>query len=283
MWRTFRTIVICLLLGGMLLPAAKKDTKQLLDDVAALGQAVTDMQQKLATIAADTSAALKKIETIEEKVNAVARTQADLNQSKENFQLSFQYLKEELNDIKNTLNKMADRLTNIPTVSQPQPSVSQPTAAPATPARANGKGEPAPAAAQPAGAKDGATAPPFEALYYSAYSDYLSENYALAVSGFRQFLNVYPDNGLADNALYWIGECHYAQKKYADAVSTFNELIAKYEKGDKVPAALLKRSYAQIEMGRQAEGVNGLKELVSRFPLSDEAKLAKQKLQEMSE
>jgi len=43
------------------------------------------------------------------------------------------------------------------------------------------------------------------ALYQSAYNDYLSGNYDLAILGFRRYLEAFPETDLADNAAYWIG------------------------------------------------------------------------------
>jgi TolA-binding protein len=52
-----------------------------------------------------------------------------------------------------------------------------------------------------------------QALYQTAYNDYLRGNYDLAILGFRQYLESFPDTDLADNASYCSGcgtatECH---------------------------------------------------------------------------
>src|SRR5215813_12230611 len=44
-----------------------------------------------------------------------------------------------------------------------------------------------------------------EELFAAAYSDYSRGNYDLALSEFRQYVEVYPSSELADNAQYWIG------------------------------------------------------------------------------
>jgi tol-pal system protein YbgF len=162
------------------------------------------------------------------------------------------------------LNKLNDRIVNIP------------PAAASSPAGEAGE------AAAPAGRESSLTQDP-SSIYYAAYSDYIKENFDLAIEGFRQFIRNFPESGLADNSLYWIGECHYAKKKYQDAINTFNELLNKYRDGDKAPAAILKKGYALLEMGRQSEGIAILKELISRFPLSEESSLAQQKIKEFSE
>lgn len=244
--------LLVLLLLTLPVQAVKKDTQVILDEV----QKLADSLDKLSVLVAEL---LKKSGIADEKISAIARNQADLAQSKENFALSMQFLKEELSELKDSVGKLNDRMQNMP-----------PVAAPA------GAGE-------PASQGEAALTQDPSSVYYAAYSDYIKENFDLAIEGFRQFIRSFPESGLADNSLYWIGECHYAKKKYQEAISTFNELLAKYKDGDKVPAAILKKGYALIELGRQDEGIAILKELISRFPLSEESSLAGQKIKELSE
>jgi len=251
--RIFSALLI-LLLFSLPATAVKKDTQVILDEVQRLSAALDQLSAQMAEL-------LKKSGIADEKISAVARNQADLAQSKENFMLSMQFFKEELNSLKDAITKLNDRLLNMPVAAAPV---------------AAGTGDPPPAV-------EASLAQDPSSVYYAAYSDYIKENFDLAIEGFRQFIRSFPDSGLADNSLYWIGECHYAKKKYQEAINTFNELLAKYKDGDKAPAAILKKGYALIEMGRQSEGLAILKELISRFPLSEEASLAGQKIKEFSE
>ena len=251
----FVSALIALLLLSLPAQAVKKDTQVILDELQKLSAAID-------TLSAMVGDLQKKSLINDEKISAIARNQADLAQSKENFTLSMQFFKEELNGLKDSLSKINDRLTNIPAAAATLPA---------------GSGDAAPAGGENSLAQDPSS------IYYAAYSDYIKENFDLAIEGFRQFIRNFPGSGLADNSLYWIGECYYAKKKYQDAINTFNELLAKYKDGDKVPAATLKKGYALIEMGRQGEGIAILKELISRFPLSEEASLAQQKIKEFSE
>ncbi len=248
-------VALAVLLLALPAPAVKKDTQVVLDEIQRLSEVLDRLSVQVAEL-------LKKSAIADEKISAVARNQADLAQSKENTLLSMQFLKEELGELKDAVGRLNDRLQNIPT-------------APPTPVSGEAAGTSAASAA--AVAQDPSSA------YYAAYSDYIKENYDLAIEGFRQFIQSFPDSGLADNSLYWIGECYYAKKKYQEAIHTFNELLAKYKDGDKAPAAILKKGYALIELGRQGEGIAILKELISRFPLSEEASLAGQKIKEFSE
>lgn len=251
--------LVLLLCGTVPVYPIKKDTKLILDQLRRMEIMLKDVQDKVHIMSTETAAMAKKIKIIEDKVRAITKSQADNNQDRENLQLSLQFIKEELNELKNSVSKINERLISMP--------------AGGIPAGAENQGAPT---------RD-TTAQPPESIYYTAYSDYLKENYDLAVEGFRQFINQYPNNGLADNSLYWIGECYYSQKKYQDAVNTFKEVRTNYKDGDKVPDAMLKEGFALIEMGQQSQGIETLKILVSEFPLSEEASLAQQKIKEVSE
>ena len=78
-------------------------------------------------------------------------------------------------------------------------------------------------------------------LYDTAYGDYGKGRYALAIQGFQEYVDAYPNTDLTDNAMYWIGESHYAQKKYKEAIEDFTKVIKQWPKSDKAAAALLKR------------------------------------------
>ena len=237
----------------------KKDTKLILDQITRLQEIVKTLEQKVTIISTEFSSMYKKVKIIEEKVSAISKSQADMGQNREKLLLSLQFVKEEINDLKNSLNKINDRLTSIPTGSLLAGDETK----------------------QNENSNVSIESP--DSIYYTAYSDYIKKNYQLAINGFKQFIKYYPDNALADNSYYWIGECYYTQKMYQEAINTFTELITKYSDGDKIPDATLKKGFALIEMGKQSQGINILKELISKFPLSDEAKLAQQKIKEILE
>jgi tol-pal system protein YbgF len=242
------------------LHSVRKDTRLILDQIQQLERILNDLETKINTISTETSSMAKKISTIEERLNAISRSQADISQNKESLSLSLQFIKEEINELKNSVSKINDRLLSLP----------------ATPPPTEGSTEIEETNRQTADQSP-------ETVYYAAYSDYIKKNYQLAIQGFRQFIQLFPQNGLADNSLYWIGECYYSEKMYQEAVNTFTELINNYSDGDKIPDAILKKGYALIEMGNQSEGIRVLKGLVSRFPLSEEASLAQQKIKEVLE
>lgn len=255
--RRYFLVILCFFLVTNIFPV-KKDTKLILDELKILTGLVKNLEEKVTIVSTEFSTLYKKVRIIEDKVTAITKSQADTNQTKENLELSLQFIKEEINDMKNRLTKINDRISNIPMGNLPSENLG------------NDDQQQQQASIQSP-----------EKIYYTAYSDYLKKNYSLAIQGFTQFINLYSQNGLADNSLYWVGECYYAQRMFQQAVNIFNELIMKYNDGDKIPAAILKKGFALVEMGKQTEGINVLKELTSRFPLSEESSLAQQKIKEI--
>ena len=89
-----------------------------------------------------------------------------------------------------------------------------------------------------------------QALYQTAYNDYLRGNYELAILGFRQYLESFPNTELADNASYWIGESYFSQGQYERAIQEFDNILSTYERSDKVASALLKKGLLVSRVGR---------------------------------
>lgn len=121
-----------------------------------------------------------------------------------------------------------------------------------------------------------------QALYQTSYNDYLRGNYDLAILGFRQYLESFPNTELADNASYWIGESYFSQGKFDQAIREFDNILSAYARSDKVASALLKKGYAYLELGQVQRGVAELQSVIQNHPGTDEANLARQRLEEVS-
>ena len=117
-----------------------------------------------------------------------------------------------------------------------------------------------------------------EALYQSAYDDYLRGNYDLAVASFEEYLETFPNTELADNATYWIGESYYREGKYRQAIDQFERVLRRYPRSEKVPGALLKKGYAYLELGERSQGIVQLQVVIREHPSSDEANIARDRL-----
>jgi chromosome segregation ATPase len=106
--------LLSLLLFSLPLAAVKKDTRLILDEIQKLADTIAALDNKINVMASEVAAMKKKSDISEERIGAMSRNQADMSQSRENLLLSMQFFKEELNDIKNSLNKLNDRVMNIP-------------------------------------------------------------------------------------------------------------------------------------------------------------------------
>ncbi len=256
-------VIIILSLFSLKLFSMKKDTKLLLAEIQKISVTLNSLEKKVDIMSSEFTALYKKVKILDNKITAVTKNQADEGQNKETISLSLQFLKEEINTLKNSVSKVFDRIIQIPTTNRAVTGTD-------SEGRNTSNGE-------------NSTVETPDNIYYTAYSDYIKKNYQLAISGFNQFLKYYPANALADNSLYWIGECYYAQKDFNNAIKSFSEIIKNYKDGDKVPDALLKMGYALIEIGNNDNGLKVLKQLVKQFPLSEEASLAQQKIRDVNE
>jgi tol-pal system protein YbgF len=115
-------------------------------------------------------------------------------------------------------------------------------------------------------------------LYDQAAQDLTQGRYAMALSGFREFVQRFPTAELADNAQYGIGECYFAQAMFDSAAVEYARVAAGHPDGDRVPAALFKLALTQEKLNRNGEAKKTLEDLVKRYPLSGEAQLARERL-----
>lgn len=119
-----------------------------------------------------------------------------------------------------------------------------------------------------------------EQLFAAAYSDYSRGNYELALSEFRQYVEIYPGSELADNAQFWIGEIYSAQRKLPEAAAEFEKVKTVNAAGDKASLALYKRGLILLEIGSKEAAVAQLLDILSDYPKSSEADLARQQLEQ---
>ncbi|MEW5807627.1 MAG: tol-pal system protein YbgF [Acidobacteriota bacterium] len=257
-------IVFILLMAVLLFSSSCITAKQfemLQTDIAGIQEKVTRLEKEVSS----THAAV-------EGINDKIKNQAQMSQSeKADVQLKIDSLS---GDIQILLDRLTDTNHRISILSQEiqatkdlfrtmPPGVSPPLAGEGTPLSSEGAAAPL---SQP------------EELFKSAYADYSKGNYALAISGLREYIQRFPKSDLTDNAQYWIGECHYSQGDYQTAIEEFDKVIENFPDGDKVPGAHLKKAFALFELNQTAKGVILLQYLINRYPKSDEARIAKDKL-----
>ncbi len=231
-------------------------------DIDALHSQIADVQRQAAELQQQGSSKqeIANLEaSIRKQTDSLLKAEADLRVDVGNLSTQISELQAKLEDTNYRLSQLSQQIASA---NQDLKAVRSAT----TPA---------------AGVLDGtaAAAADPETLYQTSYSDYLRGNYDLAMMGFRQYLESFPETDLADNATYWIGECFYRQQKYAEAIGEYDRVLKQFARSDKTASALLKKGFAMLELGQKKEGTAQLQSVVRTFPSSDEANLAKQRLQ----
>ena len=270
---------------------SKKAIELVYDDVQILKQQVQELRTRLDQNAEVIRLLQEQLKTLTDLVRQSAAGQTSVEEGLRAVPAQYQDLLRKLDQLTLDLQKVSADLAarapqpagtgQTPAEAQGQPPAQTPVKPPAvTPAQPGA--QPGAQAAAPAPTPQAPTMSPQEA-YSIAYNDYLKGNYDLAVESFKLYRQQFPESPLADNALYWIGECRYSQRKFEEAIDAFDELILKYPQGDKVAAAYLKKGLSFIELGRKAEALAALKLLVAKYPLEEEARIAQDKIRELTE
>lgn len=243
------------------------------EDINQIRQDIADVQRKIEA-ANKTQADLKtKVDTIDQKIGSgdvVKRSDvADLQARLDEVTRQTSASNEKLNDVSARVDKLSQDVSLAKESARravPPPSgVTDTESALTVPGAV-----PAP---KPVG-----TTPNPNALYTSAYADFSKGNYALAVSGFEEYAERFPDTELADNAMYWIGECKFSQGDSKAAIDAFDAMLSKYPKSDKAAAANLKKALAFLQLNQVGPGVEQLRYVVATYPGTDEARIAKDRL-----
>lgn len=121
-----------------------------------------------------------------------------------------------------------------------------------------------------------------EAAYRDAFSLLRSGEYDRAVAAFEDFQASYPNSQYGDNAQYWLAEAQYAKRDFAAAVTEYRKMLVNYPASRKQSHAMLKLGYSYDSLGQQADARAILEDLKRRFPGSAAAKLADERLSQLS-
>lgn len=258
---------------------SKKAIELVYDDVQALKQQVQELRARLDQNAEAISALQEQLKMLLDLVRQSSAGQAATQEGLRAVPAQYQDIVRKLDQLTLDLQKIAADLAARAPLTAPA-SGAEEARKPAAQAAAK---RPAETPEKPAPAPPPAPTMSPQEAYSVAYNDYLKGNYDLAVEGFKLYRQQFPESPLADNALYWIGECRYSQRKFEEAIDAFDELILTYPQGDKAAAAYLKKGLSFIELGRKAEAIAALKLLVAKYPLEEEARIAQDKIRELTE
>jgi tol-pal system protein YbgF len=260
---------------------SKKAIELVYDDVQVLKQQVQELRARVDQNAAGIAAIQDQLKALADLVRQAMAGQSGVQEGLRAVPAQYQDIVRKIDQLTLDLQKISADLAARPPQTAPAVAAAEEAKPPAqTPAKRPAESKPQPAPVQPPAPAP--TMSPQEA-YSVAYNDYLKGNYDLAVESFKLYRQQFPESPLADNALYWIGECRYSQRKFEEAIDAFDELVLTYPQGDKAAAAYLKKGLSFIELGRKPEALAALKLLVAKYPLEEEARIAQDKIRELTE
>jgi tol-pal system protein YbgF len=269
--------------------ASQQDVEMLRADVIALQTSVRQLKSQLDGLAPQVEGRVRE--------RAGEGQAAGLAQRVEGLSATVTSLSRRVDDLGarvEAISRQARPTTPVPSSPSSSPAATaSPSLAPRATSPAPSPGSPAPTA----GARPSTGALQAQDVYQAAYIDFSKGSYALAISGFREFLRRYPDHELAANAQYWIGEAHLAMarghidggqreeatKELQQSVQAFRQVLANYSRSDKAPAALYKEALALIELKQPAVAQARLQYLVENFPQAEETPLARERLAALKE
>lgn len=96
----------------------------------------------------------------------------------------------------------------------------------------------------------------------------LQSRYDDAEMALREFVELYPDHSLVDNARYWLGETFYVRRRYQEAASEFLQAWQDAPDGSKAPDNLLKLALSLSALEKRDEACVTLEKLIGDYQLA---------------
>lgn len=254
--------LIAILTGGC---ASNKELLRVQDDIDDIKAQVEELERKDDAVEKE----LARLDyELTEQIEAIKRSQADTLVKIDTLTTEFQILSEKLDDTNFRISSLSQQVAGLQLSRPPLPQYTEQRA-----------GQPPETTEAPQTSEEIPSTP--QSIYNTAYADYLRGDYDLAINGFQEFLRLFADSELSDNAQYWIGECYYSQGKFMQAVKEFDKVIIKFPQADKLPAAHLKKALSYFELNQIGQAVIQLQQLIKEFPTSSEARIAREKLESL--
>ncbi len=271
-WNVAATVVVATM-APTSLSAASKDTEMILAELRQLQAQVAQLQRaqgELIHMLNQFTAKASEDESFVRKT--LANTQTTLQDVKDGLSILSSRLDETNGRIGNMRREMASlRQTQQPLLIRSERELGTDEEGTGSP---SGSRETSPSNVP----QVSAAAPGPVELYNQAYTDFTQSRYPLAISGFNEVIQTYPESDLADNAQYWIGECLMAQRQYQRALQSFDDVLRMYPESNKLAEASYKKAMALEALGRKDEAIEQLEQVIELFPRTQVERNATQRL-----
>ncbi|PYQ80232.1 MAG: hypothetical protein DMF99_05200 [Acidobacteria bacterium] len=251
--------------------AANKEHQQLMADIRML----QEQSQVLQNLLGQLNDTLKGVNTrLDQQTEASRKSMADQKLVIDNLSNDVRVVREKLDDNNVRLGSLSQEVDAL------RQAVQQCIARPTAPAP-----EPADAAATPAATAGPPASPTVVAsptqMWDTAWADYTSGQYDLAVLGFDAYIKTFPKSDMADDAQVYICNAYLNDGKNDKAVEACDVAIRAYPKGNAIPEAYLRKGQAQLNL-RDAGGARATWEaLIRNFPDSAMAQMAQNRLNQL--
>lgn len=106
---------------------------------------------------------------------------------------------------------------------------------------------------------------PSTTMYEKAFATMRNGDYNTAEVQFKEFLNSYPTDGLANNARYWLAETYYVRNKYQEASQGFAQAYQNDPQGQKAPDNLLKLGLSLAGLGKNEDACVAIGQLLKEY------------------
>ncbi|MGE3840855.1 MAG: tetratricopeptide repeat protein [Vicinamibacterales bacterium] len=249
--------------------AADREHQQLMADLRMLQEQTLQLQVTLNSL---TDALKAMTVRIDDQTNVNRKAFADQRVQIDSLDSDVRIIREKLDDNNVRVSSLTQEVealrTSLATPPVPPPLPDDGTGVPVDPL----------APALPAAPPSTAGLSP-QRMWDSAFADYTSGQWTLAVLGFEQYLKAFPRSEQADDAQFYIGETYSLDGKFDQAVEAYDKVVTNYPTGDALPGAYYKRGLALARLGQTDRARESWQTVVQQFPGTDIGNLAKQALE----
>ena len=254
--------------------AADREQQQIIADIRMLQEHTLRLELLLGTLAETLTTVLAKLDE-ESDVDRMAF--ADQKLLVDNVAQGVRILREQVDDTNVRISSLSHELEALRFAIPPTPPpMTEFVIDPATGERFERVGPPAPTVPVGPGVSP-------QRMYDTAWADYTTGQWALAIQGFEAYIETFPRSELTDNAQFYIGQTYFADGRFEDAAVAFDHVLANYPEGDAVPEASYKLGETLNRLGEADRAKATFVFVVENYPGSTMAILAQQSLDLLSQ
>ncbi len=119
-------------------------------------------------------------------------------------------------------------------------------------------------------------------MFNEAKNHLSKQAYDLAITGFKLYIDKYPEGENIQQAYIYLGDAYAAQGQARPAAVAYATVLQKFPESKLIPTARLKYARSIIPLGKTEEAKRYLNSIIQQFGRNPEARLAKEELANLS-